>query len=811
MICTFVLASVLAYGQNGYQVPPKEIADLVNAPQTPSVSVNGAGDWMVVMERPGYISIEELAQPELRLAGLRINPRTNGPSRGAAFNGLIIRSVQGDKEYRVKGLPADPVIQNLTWSPNGQMIAFTITKSNGLQLWTADFASGQARQQTDAIINDALNGTPYQWFSDSKRIVYRSVLPGRGDVPVEAVVPSGPTIQETTGRKAPVRTYQDLLQNAYDEELFTYYASGQLYMLNVESGSKSAFSEPGIIRQISTSPDGNYVFATYVKKPFSYIVPYSRFPLEARILNNEGALVSTIADIPLAEDIPKGFGAVRLGPRSFSWRNDTPATLYWTEAQDGGDPSKKTDVRDKLYYLEAPFKGDKKADISLPLRYAGVSWGNDNLAIAYSFWFNTRQSVTSSFQPGNAGSTKVLFDRSFEDRYSDPGGFETVTNQYGRSVLMMDKSNSKLYLTGLGASPKGNIPFIREFDIATQETKNLWVSESPYYEIPIKIIDADKKLAVIRRESKAMSPNYFLKDYRRNKTTALTNMDHPYPSLKGIEKQVIKYKREDGLDLKGDLYLPKGYKKEDGPLPVVMWAYPREFKSAKAASQVTGSSYSFIRLNWGSPLYFLTRGYAVFDGPSMPVVGEEDEQPNDTFRQQLVWNAEAAINTLVEMGIADPRRIAIGGHSYGAFMTANLLAHSDLFAAGIARSGAYNRTLTPFGFQREERTYWEAPEVYYTMSPFMHADKINEPMLMIHGEADNNSGTFPVQSKRMFAAIKGLGGQARLVMLPHESHGYRAKESILHMFWEMDQLLETYVKNRPDDDMTEKVSPDGKE
>jgi dipeptidyl aminopeptidase/acylaminoacyl peptidase len=193
----------------------------------------------------------------------------------------------------------------------------------------------------------------------------------------------------------------------------------------------------------------------------------------------------------------------------------------------------------------------------------------------------------------------------------------------------------------------------------------------------------------------------------------------------------------------------------------------------------------------------VARGYAVFDDPSMPIIGEGDKEPNDSFVKQLVMSAEAAVNKLVELGIADRRKIAIGGHSYGAFMTANLLAHSDLFAAGIARSGAYNRTLTPFGFQREERTYWEAPEVYYNMSPFMHADKINEPMLMIHGHADNNSGTFPIQSERMFAAMKGHGGKARLVMLPHESHGYRARESILHVLWETDQLLENYVKNRP--------------
>ena len=359
----------------------------------------------------------------------------------------------------------------------------------------------------------------------------------------------------------------------------------------------------------------------------------------------------------------------------------------------------------------------------------------------------------------------------------------------------MDNKSNNLYLIGTGASPEGNRPFVREYNLKTGKTKELFRSEAPWYEYPYQIIDLEQKLVLTRRESSEQPPNYYLRNLKKDKLTQLTDFPHPYPELSGIEKQVVFYQRKDSVQLKGDLYLPADYKEADGPLPVIMWAYPAEFKSSDAAGQVQGSPYEFIRLGWWSPLYFLTQGYAVFDDPSMPIIGEGDEEPNDSFRDQLVMNAEAAIDKLDEMGVGDPNRVAIGGHSYGAFMTANLLAHSDLFAAGIARSGAYNRTLTPFGFQSEERTYWDAPEVYYTMSPFMHADKIDEPLLMIHGEADNNSGTFPMQSERMFAAMKGLGGNARLVMLPHESHGYRAEESILHMLWEMNEWLEKYVKN----------------
>ncbi len=796
--CFIALAlsqNVFCQSGQGYQTPPEEIASLVDAPQTPAVSFSSSGEWMLLMERPGYKSIDELSQPELRLAGLRVNPRTNGASRSSGYNGLKAVRISSGEDLVITGLPKDPKIQSVQWSPNGQRVAFAHQKTTGLELWVLDLTTGKAEKLTEPVLNQALRGSSFQWMADNKTIIYKATMDGRGDAPAKPLTPKGPVVQETTGKKAPVRTYQDLLQNSYDEELFEYYTTSRLFTIDIESKKKVKFGDPGIISQISPSPDGNYVFLTYIERPFSYIVPYYRFPQKNMIVDKTGKLVRTVAEIPLAESIPKGFGAVRTGPRSFGWRNDKPAELYWIEALDGGDPSVKAEARDQLFSLAAPFSRDKKEGITFKLRYSGVMWGSDNLAISYERWWSTRQQIVSSFRPNDPGSKKVLFDMSYEDRYNNPGRFQTTTNAYGENVLLTDDNGKSLYLIGTGASPEGNRPFLRKFDIRSKQTTELFRSQAPYYEYPIRVLNAKKGLLVTRRESKDDPPNYFVRSIRKDNLTALTKFPHPYETLKEVKKQVVKYTRKDGVELKGDLYLPVGYKKEDGPLPVLMWAYPSEFKSANAASQVEGSPYEFIRLGWYSPLYFITRGYAIFDDPSMPVVGEGDKEPNDTFRQQLVMNAEAAIDKLVEMGIADRNRCAIGGHSYGAFMTANLLAHSDLFAAGIARSGAYNRTLTPFGFQAEERTYWEAPEVYYTMSPFMHADKINEPMLMIHGEADNNSGTFPIQSERMFAAMKGMGGQARLVMLPHESHGYRARESILHMLWEMDQLLEKYVKN----------------
>ncbi len=793
---SFLTKELTAQSAGGYQTPPKAIADLIDAAPTPGISLSPDHQWMLQMERPSLPSIEEVAQEELRLAGIRINPRTNGASRSSYYTGLMLRSMQSKKfePTAISGLPENARIENVSWSPDGSTIAFLNTVADGIELWAVEVKTGRARRLTGAVVNDALR-SPYTWFSDGKTLIYKQIPSTRGPIPQKPGVPAGPTIQANDGVAAPVRTYQDLLNNKFDETLFEYFTTATLTMLDLATGKESPFAT-GIFSSVSPSPDGNFVLISEVKKPFSYIVPYYRFPSTVTIYDRSGKVIRQVADLPAAENIPTGFGAVAEGPRSFTWRSDKPASLYWVEAQDGGDPKKEAAIRDKMFHLEAPFSGKPVAGITFSLRYGGVTWGNDNLALAYENWWSTRREITRRWQPGNAAAApELLFDRSSEDRYNDPGNFETKRNQYGEYVLMTADNGQTLFLTGQGASPEGNRPFVDKFNLKTKKTERLWRSEAPHYESPVSILDEAKGIVLTQREANYEPPNFFLRNVKNGSLTQVTYFPNPFESLKGVSKELIKFKRADGLEMTGTLYLPANYNKEkDGRLPVLMWAYPREYKSADAAGQVTGSPYSFIRTSWASPVLWVTQGYAVFDNVAMPVIGEGEEEPNEKFVEQLRANAEAAINTVVEMGIGDRDRIGVGGHSYGAFMTANLLAHTDLFAAGIARSGAYNRTLTPFGFQAEERTYWETPETYYKMSPFNFADKIKEPMLLIHGEADNNSGTFPIQSERMYAAMKGHGATVRLVMLPGESHGYRAKESIMHMAWEMDQWLDKFVK-----------------
>ena len=788
-----------------YQLPPDAIRSLVEAPLTPNVSISPDRTTLLILQLPSMPSIDEVSSEELRLGGLRINPKTNGSSRSRYYDGMQLKSIDNNEVRSVENLPKMARIENVSWSPSGRYVAFTNTTSQGLELWCVDVNLAQASKLTEAGVNDAISGVPYDWFSQGESILTVMVQKDRGISPVAPSSPAGPVIQENVAGAAPVRTYQDLLRNPHDEALFAYYTEGNLVKINVKDGSSHTLGLEGIFLDVDISPDGSYLLLNRIKRPFSYIVPYYRFAQEVTIYDFSADKERTLANIPAAENIPKGFNAVRTGPRRHAWRSDKPATLYWVEAQDGGDPKQESGIRDRLYSLDAPFESAPKSNIDFTLRFGGIQWGDDELAVAREYWWSTRREIISSWKPGQAGGKQVIFDRSYEDRYTDPGDFQTALNAYGRSTLSRDE-DGHLFLAGIGASPEGNRPFLDLFDLQTKTSTRVWQSEAPYYELPYVILDAKKSKLLTRRESNKVTPNFFIRNWRNGKLTQLTDFPDPYASMQGVTKELIKYERKDGIELTGTLYLPAGYDaQKDGRLPVLMWAYPREYKSKSAAGQVRNSPYEFLRLYYGSPIYWVMQGYAVFDNFAMPIIGEGDEESNDRFVPQLVQGAEAAIEKLVDMGIADRDRLAVGGHSYGAFMTANLLAHSDLFAAGIARSGAYNRTLTPFGFQAEERTFWEAPDVYFTMSPFMHADKIKEPLLLIHGEADNNSGTYPMQSKRFYAALKGHGATVRLVMLPHESHGYRAKESILHMMWEMDAWLEKHVKNRSNGQKTKKT------
>ena len=791
LVATLAVAWHDASGQEQYQRPPEALAQLVDAPATPAVSMSPDGQRLLIMYRSSLPSIEELAQPELRLAGMRINPVISGPSRSSHFLDLGLVRLGEETEHIIGGHPPDGRIRNVRFSPDGSRIAYTVDTKDRIDLYVADVETATGRKMLDAAINDATSGAPYRWVSDSRSLVVLTVPAGRGPVPPSLSVPSGPVIQENLGEMAPARTYQDLLTGPHDEALFRYFAWSELVQVSID-GTVRAMGDPGLITEARPSPDGRFVLVEHLHQPFSYLVPAYRFAHSLTVYELGGGPISEIARLPLAENVPTAFGSVPVGPRSMTWRADAPSTLVWVEALDGGDARADVPYRDEVFILQAPFDSSPTSLVTLPLRYGGITWGNESTALVYESWWSARKSRTYVVDPGSPGAEpRLLFDLSTEDRYADPGIPLTRPSAFGTRVLQLD--GRAIYLSGQGASPEGNRPFLRRMDLETGRVEELFRSNAPYYERPVSLLNKTRLLTL--RESASDPPNYFVHDLRDGSLMAATRFEHPYPDLATIQKESLQYFRDDGVPLSATLYLPPGYEAgRDGALPGLVWAYPREFKNADAAGQRTDSPYRFKRVSYWGAIPYVMQGFAVLDNAAMPVIGEGEAEPNDSFREQLVANAAAAIEEGVRLGVLDADRVAVGGHSYGAFMAANLLAHSDLFRAGIARSGAYNRTLTPFGFQREERLFWEAPEIYYYMSPFMHAEKVDEPILLIHGEADNNSGTFPLQSRRYFGALKGLGKTARLVMLPHESHGYRARESVLHMLWETDRWLETYVK-----------------
>ncbi|MEM0519362.1 alpha/beta hydrolase family protein [Aequorivita flava] len=797
IVFLFTCANFIAQEKLTYQKPPKEILELVDAPLAPSVWIDSNGENVVLFYRDAYKSIAELSEPELRLGGLRINPKTNIGSRTRFYNNIKVKKASEKDARKVSGFPENPRLSSFTISPDQKMVAFLNTVDDGVQLWLADIENATAKQLSTLKIN-ANMGNPINWFKDGSALLVNVIPNDRKQlINTDEAVPDGPTITVSDGEKAQNRTYQDLLSSPNDEYNFEQLARSEIKKIST-AGKVEDFLPTAMYDELDFSPDGNYIMVSTIKRPFSYIVPYSRFPFETNIYNNEGKLIQKVNDVPLNEVEPKGFMATRMGKRRMNWRADKPATIYWAEALDKGDPEVKVDFRDAVYELPAPFNGKGNLLLKTKNRYSGIIWGNDKLAIASDYWWNDRNTKSYIFNPSNVSKTpKIIFDRNYQDRYNDPGNFVTTRNNFDERVLEVVEGNA--FLMGDGFSDEGQFPFIDEFNLKTQKTKRIYKSEyTDKLENLNAAIDMKKGKILVRIESQNEYPNYYFRNIKKkNDLTPVTSFENPFKSIQNVHKEVITYKRDDGLELEGTLYLPIGYnveKKEK--MPMILWAYPREFKDKASASQNTTNPNEFIYPYYGSPIYWVTQGYVVLDDAAFPIVGEGDEEPNDTFRTQLVGNAKAAIDAVDKMGYIDRNRVGVGGHSYGAFMVANLLSHSNLFAAGIARSGAYNRTLTPFGFQSEERSYWDSPETYYTMSPFMHADKMKTPLLLIHGEADNNSGTYPLQSERYFNALKGLGATARLVMLPKESHGYSAKESVLHVLWEQDQWLDKYVKNK---------------
>lgn len=788
--------SVFAQENTTFQKPDAAILNLADYQRAPGVLMDTKKEYMLLTFRETYKTLDDLNQEEMRLGGLRINPITNISSTVNYISNLKVRKINETIEKQVQGLPQNPKLTNLSWSPNEKMVAFTHTTATGVELWLLNVAQATATKLTDANLNANL-GNPINWQKNNETLLVKMLVKNRSALINQSKdLPKGPTISNSEGKASSNRTFQDLLKNKTDEVNFENLVTSELHTVSI-SGNASLYKNANMYIGESFSPDGNYLMLTVIEKPFSYIVPLSRFPQKSMVFDLNGNEIKQVNQVPLNEIMPKGFSSVRKGKRNMGWRADLPATIFYVEALDGGDQAQKAEFRDEVFTWDAPFTTAPKSILKTQQRYGGIVWGNAKTAMAYDSWYDTRNEKAYLFNPSNpAQQPKIISDRNSQDIYSDPGSVETKKNEYGRQVMAIENNN--VYLIGDGFTKNGQFPFIDEFNLTTLKTKRLYQSTlNDKKEDLLSIEDFKKGEVLVMLQSKNDFPNYYFRNIKtKDKLTPITTFKNPFESIKNVHKEVISYKREDGVDLTGTLYLPANYDKtKKEKLPLLIWAYPAEFKDKNSAGQNDKNPNEFTFPNYGSFVYWVTKGYAVLDDASFPIIGEDKTEPNDTFMPQLVANAKAAIDAVDNLGYINRKKVAVGGHSYGAFMTANLLTHSNLFACGIARSGAYNRTLTPFGFQSEQRNFWEAQNVYNNMSPFMNAEKMKTPMLLVHGEADNNPGTFTLQTERYFQALKGLGAPVRMLILPKESHGYAAKENIFHLLYEQDKFLEKYLKN----------------
>ena len=791
---TFFCFFAKAQESTNYQKPAKEVADLLLAPPTPTISIDGKAQYMLVMERSFYPIVEELGQPEFKIAGIRINPNNFSLSRQNFIKQLSLKNLVTGKMISIAGLPNNLSALNPTWNPSENKIAFYNVTATAVDVWVIDIKTSTCSKINKNAANIVLSSSLI-WLDDAT-VLYKINTHTAAQMSKKPITPKGPTIQESLGKVAPSVTYQDLIKSPYDEYAFEYLATAQLVKNN--AGVETKIGAPAIISSIDLSPDKKYFLTRTINKPFSYLVTVYGFATTVNVTDLNGKIVKTIADLASAETTPSGYDNVQNVARAFDWKDDEAATIIYALPLDSGIMKKNVPYHDVVMALAAPFTGSPKELFKTTTRYSRTVWGNEQIALVTEMLRSKQQYKVSRYDASN-NSLTTLYQGNMTDAYNNPGTPVTTKNKYNRDVIAMTNNGQSILMNNItGASPKGDLPYLASFDLTTKANTILWRCSEDNYEMVMDVLDINNLKVITRRETEKEVPNYYIRSIKDNSKSAITNFTNPYTSMEGVTKEKIKYKRKDGVDLTGDLYLPKGYDKvKDGPLPTLIWAYPREFTNAADASQIRGNQHKFTLLSWGSPVFYVTQGYAIFDNAEMPIVASApDKKPNDDFVNQLILNATAAIDKLVDLGVGDRSKMAVGGHSYGAFMTVNLLAHCNLFKAGIARSGAYNRTLTPFGFQNEERTFWQAKDLYLSMSPFAFADKIKTPLLMTHGEMDDNTGTYPINSERLYAAIKGHGGTARFVYLPYEAHGYKGKENVLHLLWEQGRWLDKYLKGK---------------
>jgi dipeptidyl aminopeptidase/acylaminoacyl peptidase len=798
---------------SGYDRPPPHVLDLLHAPSPPQPLLSPARDTILLVSWVEYPPIAQVAEPFLRLAGVRLEPRTRrkhdtpgGYGVAPCARSFTLVDVATSRETAV-ALPAGGCADDIQWSADGKRFAFRNTSSTAVELWLGETATGAVRRLGDARLNPML-GSSYQWMADQRSLLVKLIPDHAGPPPAASGAGAGPSIQETGGESGESSTYEtrDTLTSKHDEDRFEYYAASQLAVVDAAGGAITPIGKPAAFTDVEAAPDGDHVLVTRIRKPYSYVTTYDRFAHDVEVWDRSGRVTRSLAHLPVADRVP--IRGVPVGPRGFAWRRTEPATLVWAEALDRGDWNVNVPARDKVMMQSAPFTAPAVEIARTEQRYAGLEWSEQRrVSLLHELDVNRhwrRTSVVNVDDPG--AKRRVLWDMSSDERYQDPGQPAYRILPDGQWVVRLD--GDAIYLRGQGASPQGDRPFLDRLDLATGKSERLFRSDKDGVERVLDFTGGTTRSFLTWHESPADPPNAMLRTLGNalppasvaageagvaSTARAVTHVPDPTPAVRAIKKRLVKYRRKDGTELSFTLYTPPGY--QDGTrVPAILYAYPLDYASAAAAGQVTGSDQRFTLLR--SYQLLLMSGYAIIDNAAFPIVGDP-KKAYDTYLEQLVDDARAAVDKAVELGVVDRDRIGVTGHSHGALMTVNLIAHTDLFRAGVATSGSYNKTLTPFGFQNERRSVWKAQPVYLKVSPFFFADKLKLPLLIMHGMEDANPGTTPLQAVKLYEAIRGNGGTARLVMLPHEPHWYSAMESNEQLAYEELRWFDRYVKNAP--------------
>lgn len=810
VLAVLLIAAQPSVCQSVYHKPPQAMLNLIDAPAPFTANVSPTRERALLCEPVRFPDISGLAQPMYRLAGLRIDPSNNSQHVPQRFvNWRLVNLSSGAS--RSVAIPSDVYAGAPMWSPNGQRFAFLNYARHAVELWIGDARTGAVHHLGSFAVNAVLEPPPFSgnrlpgaepvvWMPDSRHLLVRLVPAGRGGPPQAQAVASGPIVQESDANAAPVWTFEDMLTSPHDSDLFTYYATAQLALVDVSSGVAQTLGHPGILATNDPSPDGRHILVALIHRPYSYLVPQSQFPRRVEVWDLTGRVEYHLADLPLAEHTP--INGVPTGARDYQWLPTRPAALVWAEALDGGNPRNQAPFRDHVLSLSAPFTGAPVELAKTHDRLVAFQWGsNGDLGILRETVWHAATNKIFFFDPNHPDQApRLVWTLNTRSHYNNPGNLVEETLPNGQRAVL--ETNGNVFLTGAGASPEGDHPFLDRFNIQTWQSDRLFQCGPQEYATVVALLSPDGSRFLTERETPTEPPNYYVRSHS-GENLMVSNFADPTPIVRKIRSQLVTYQRPDGVPLSMMVYLPPDYK-EGERLPAIVVGYPLEYSSIKVAGEVTGSKYRFLSFpvfgaangDTGSPLYLLLDGYVVLDQVAMPIVGPP-ETVNNTFIPQLVADAKAAIDKAAAMGYIDPNRVGVTGHSYGAFMTANLMAHCNLFRAGIAQSGAYNRTLTPFGFQSERRTFWQAKTVYEDMSPFFFANDYKAPIEIINGMDDNNSGTFPIQSLRMYEALQGNGAVVRWVQLPYESHIYAGRQSVEDVVWEMMNWFDKYVKNAP--------------